>query len=120
MIKNIMKNEKYLAYIELLSEENYDLLISFKDDFEMKAELVCDSFRSKVEELLFGDLCFEDFNIVLTNQMSRFIADDINKRWNYLSWKMWRLAMSEWDDKTSSDTPILKKEIIELIRLMYL
>jgi hypothetical protein len=33
---------------------------------------------------------------------------------------MWRLAMSEWYDKTSSDTPILKKEIIELIRWMYL
>lgn len=120
MIKNIMKNEKCLDYIEWLSEEDYDLLISFKDDLEMKAELVCDSFRSKVDELLFGDLCFEDFTSFLDNKCLNFSIDDENKRQNYLSWKMWRLAMSEWYDKTLSDTPILKKEIIELIRLMYL
>ncbi|MBT5492393.1 hypothetical protein HOK00_09270 [bacterium] len=51
----------------------------------MKAELVCDSFRSKVDELLFGDLCFEDFTSFLDNKCLNFSIDDENKRQNYLS-----------------------------------
>lgn len=111
--------KKYLKYINWLSSEDLALLDKFEEKLQSKAEMVCEEFSSKVWELLYGELCFEDFTAFLEWKIPEFEKQDNKKRESWLSGSMWRLAMTEWNEETSLDTPILKREISKIKALYY-
>lgn len=117
-IETIKKLQRYLKYLEGLSDEDYELLSDMEDEMGKKAELICEWFQERIWELLFWNLCFEDLVESLENEIPKFIEDDKDREEVYLSGSMWRLAMLEWDN-SFENAPVLKREINRLKKLIY-
>lgn len=112
------KYRVYLRYLGRLTQRDCWLLEKLEFKIKKRANLVCEEFKDKVWELLFWELCFEDFCWFLNEQLLKYKEEDSRKEDSWLSWEMWRLAIIEYDD-SKKDAPILRNEIEELRKIIY-
>ncbi len=113
------KFSQYLKYLYSLSKEDLEILKWFKSWLRENAEMICEEYKERVYDLLFWQLCFVDFMEFLDSKISIIDEWDEKKKRSWLSWWMWRLAITDWDEDKSRDLPFFMKEVNKINSLFY-
>lgn len=89
---------------------NENSLVKFKRIISKKVPLIYEEFNTKILEVLNWSLPPQELLDFLVSKVPDFKQRDKRKKDRFLSWEMWRLAISEWSDDLL-DTPAFEKEI---------
>lgn len=89
---------------------NENSLVKFKRIISKKVPLIYEEFNTKILEVLNWSLPPQELLDFLVSKVTDFKQRDKRKKDRFLSWEMWRLAISEWSDDFL-DTPAFEKEI---------
>ncbi len=87
-----------------------------KNFLSQKIELIMDTPKKvMIEKYFLWNITREQLENDLLEYVEILVLMDKTKQETWLSWWMWRLAISEWDEDKCLDAPIFKKELKVLI-----